>query len=124
MISVVEFDGESLKTLLRVKPTHVDAGEIRENRLMLIEADVDDIPPVGHRLPCEGLGEQPELVDTGYLPNHVVPQSNIIQNLIHAGIAAQDRIKGRHMQSPPLHQNTVKNKTGQRSTNLSVPSLI
>ena len=93
---VVDGHGERLKALVRVVLAHFHPGQVVQQGRMLGEADVEHPPPVGHRLPDKGPGEPLELLYAGYLPDHIVPQPDMVQRLVQPGITAVDLVKCRH----------------------------
>ena len=87
---------ECFKSLIGIKPTHLYPTEVSQNRLMLGESNIHNIPAISHCLAGKGFREDSELFQFRYLPDHIVAEPDKVQNIVHLGKAAENFIKRCH----------------------------
>ena len=93
---VVDGDRELLKFVSQRDFDRFDSGAVLQQRLMVGETEIDEVPLVLDRLPDIGLHEQPELVEIGNTPYDIVAQTDVVQREVHFGDAAFDSVKCCH----------------------------
>ena len=101
---VINRHGKRLKLLIRVKPEDLYALHFLQNRLMLGKTYIDHSPPVPNSLPGKRPGKQPKLFYIRYLPYHIVPQADKIQNFIQLRKTTLNSVKCCHSFHPPIYK--------------------
>ena len=93
---VVDGDRERFEFMGQRDFDRFDSGAVLQQRLMVGEPEIDEVPFVLDRLPDIGLHEQPELVEIGNTPYDIVAQTDVVQRKVHFGDAAFDPVKCCH----------------------------
>ena len=93
---VMDFYCEILKAVRERNSDSLHLGHFGDKGLVTCKTKIYYLAPVLYRLSDVRLHKEPELVQTGNPPNHVVSKPDVVKSLIHFGDSREYSVKRRH----------------------------